>query len=186
MKKGGRVKSRKLGKVILIALSVIGGIGGAITTFDLFSKLKIWRAIIDFLGSMFKLKPPDILLLILILGILVWLFLLNKKGRRSSRKILGKPISIKDFRKLKKFPEHVFILTVLGNQDVRDLEQRYLSPAYKKEFPDKQQIDFHAAINFLKKGYYIEEFEHGATNEICYGILPRGLDLIGKVREEGK
>jgi len=34
---------------------------------------------------MFKLTPPDILLLILILGILVWLFLLGKKVRGFSK-----------------------------------------------------------------------------------------------------
>jgi len=89
LRRGKEIKIKELWdkfKTVLFIISALITIILFVTIPDVRNFIgNILKSVGLFLGSMFKLTPPDILLLILILGILVWLFLLGKKVRGFSK-----------------------------------------------------------------------------------------------------
>lgn len=170
---------------------VFVGLVGIGTAISLISKWDKWKDIGIFFESMFRLKPPDVLLLALILGIFVLLIFLivkfrgflNKNIQKTLKDNKKKSVSVDDFKKRKNYPDLLFILTKLGNQDDLALEHRILWERFKGKFEKKSIIDLNRAINYLKIEECVEEFESPINDEICYEITSKGLDLYDRVRE---
>ncbi|HEB36540.1 hypothetical protein LCGC14_2310010 [marine sediment metagenome] len=177
---GIKLFSSKKFKTFIWILTVIVSL---VSFLEIIIKFKILKGLLSLLKWTINLKIPDFIFIIIILALLIWLFLINRKLKELSQVYKGEPqVDIKEEVekiKLDKKREYVllFFADAPGEEKLEDLYD-----FYKGEFGEESigRLEFNIIINDLEKAELIRLTGTLRSGKF-YVKTSKGLDVVKEI-----